>query len=49
MLSSIIASLHPASVEIVFSTAFELRGVDLPFFSCTGKKLLGKKLRGIIY
>jgi hypothetical protein len=22
----------------VFSTAFELRGADLPFFSCAGKK-----------
>jgi hypothetical protein len=30
----------------VFSTAFELRGADLPFFSCRGKKcFLNKKIK----
>jgi hypothetical protein len=28
----------------VFSTALELRGADVPFFSCTGKNNFDKKV-----
>jgi hypothetical protein len=30
---------NTCNTEAVFSAAFELRGADLPFFSCTGKNL----------
>jgi hypothetical protein len=33
----------------VFSTAFELRGADLPFFSCAEKKLFEKNVFGEIF